>query len=81
VLVAQSKLQPGRTALKLHRDFMAYDREKRVYQRLRQRSLHRILGFHIPSLIRLAFGVDSDRVGLMLSGGLLRSGRVHRKGR
>jgi hypothetical protein len=27
VLVAQSKLQPGRTALKLHRDFMAYDQE------------------------------------------------------
>jgi hypothetical protein len=30
VLVAQSKLQPGRTALKLHRDFTAYDQEKRV---------------------------------------------------
>ena len=52
VLVAQSKLQPGKTALKLHRDFTAYDQEKRVYQRLRQRSLQQILGFHIPTLIR-----------------------------
>jgi hypothetical protein len=52
VLVAQSKLQPGRTALKLHRDFTPYDQEKRVYQRLRERSLRQILGFHIPTLVR-----------------------------
>jgi hypothetical protein len=52
VLVAQSKLQPGRTAVKLHRDFRAYDQEKRVYQRLRERSRYQILGFHVPRLVR-----------------------------
>jgi hypothetical protein len=36
----------------LHRDFTAYEQEKLVYQRLRERSLHRILGFHLPTLIR-----------------------------
>jgi hypothetical protein len=52
VFVAKSKLRPGRSALKLHRDSTAYEQEKLVYERLRQRSLHRVLDFHLPTLIR-----------------------------
>ncbi|MBV8176741.1 MAG: hypothetical protein JO151_19565, partial [Verrucomicrobia bacterium] len=52
VFVAKSKLRPGRSALKLHRDSTAYEQEKLVYERLRQRSLHRVLDFHLPTLVR-----------------------------
>jgi len=52
VLRAQSKLQAGKTALKLHREISAYNLEKAVYLRLRERSVPELLGFKIPTLIR-----------------------------
>jgi hypothetical protein len=63
VFVARSKLRPGRSALKLHRDSIAYEQEKLVYQRLMERSLHRILGFHIPTIIRF----DDELLGIEMT--------------
>jgi len=50
--VVESKTDPGRRALKLHRDPDAYMREKAVYERLREKRVDTILGFDIPVPLR-----------------------------
>jgi hypothetical protein len=52
VYVVESKAEPGRRALKLHRDADAYHREKAVYERLREKGIDAILGFEIPVPLR-----------------------------
>jgi hypothetical protein len=52
VYVVESKTDPGRRALKLHRDPDAYMREKAVYERLREKRVDTILGFDIPVPLR-----------------------------
>jgi hypothetical protein len=52
VHVIESKTQPGKTALKLHRTSVAYLRERQIYQRLREARVSKIFGFHTPQLVR-----------------------------
>jgi serine kinase of HPr protein (carbohydrate metabolism regulator) len=52
VYVVESKADPGRRALKLHRDTEAYTREKTVYELLREKRIDTILGFDIPQPLR-----------------------------
>jgi hypothetical protein len=52
VCVLESNTDPGRRALKVHRDSDAYQREKIVYLRLRANRVDRILGFNVPVLLR-----------------------------
>jgi hypothetical protein len=52
VYVVESKTDPGRRALKLHRDSDAYLREKVAYERLREKRIDLILGFQVPVPLR-----------------------------
>jgi len=52
VYVVESKTDPGRRAVKLHRDSVAYLREKTVYERLVEKRVDTILGFQVPVLLR-----------------------------
>jgi hypothetical protein len=52
VTVVKSNTDPGRRALKVHRDWDAYHREKAAYERLRANRVDRILGFNVPVLLR-----------------------------
>jgi hypothetical protein len=61
--VVESKAEPGRRALKLHRDVDAYKREKAVYERLRERRIDAILGFDIPVPLRF----DDDFMAIEMS--------------
>ena len=63
VYVVESKAEPGRRALKLHRDVGAYKREKAVYERLRERRMDAILGFDIPVPLRF----DDDFMAIEMS--------------
>jgi len=52
VHVVESKTEPGRRALKLHRDSDSYLREKKVYERLSEKRVSKILGFQVPVPLR-----------------------------
>jgi hypothetical protein len=52
VHVVESKTEPGRRALKLHRDSDSYLREKTVYERLSEKRVNKILGFKVPVPLR-----------------------------
>jgi hypothetical protein len=52
VHVVESKTEPGRRALKLHRDSDSYLREKKVYERLSEKRVSKILGFQVPVSLR-----------------------------
>jgi hypothetical protein len=52
VHVVESKAEPGRRALKIHRDLDAYLREKAVYERLRENRIYKVLGFKVPVPLR-----------------------------
>jgi len=52
VYVVESKTDPGRRALKLHRHSDAYLREKTVYERISEKRVDTILGFDIPQPLR-----------------------------
>ena len=52
VLVAKRKAQPARVAFKALRWPEAYEREKRVYARLRDAVVTAILGFNVPQIGR-----------------------------
>jgi hypothetical protein len=52
VFVAEGNTKPGKSAIKAHRSAEPYARERDVYERLRQAGVTRILGFHVPQLIR-----------------------------
>jgi len=52
VFVAENKSQGGKTAVKTHREFEAYLRERRVYERLKLAGISELLGFNVPQFIR-----------------------------
>jgi serine kinase of HPr protein (carbohydrate metabolism regulator) len=52
IYVAEDKSAGGKTAVKVHREREPYDRERDVYERLRQIGVTEILGFNVPQLIR-----------------------------
>ena len=56
VLVARRKAQAGKVAVKALRWPEAYERENKVYQRLRQAAVISVLGFNVPQLV----GADAE---------------------
>ncbi len=63
VLVGKHKAQPAKVAIKVLRWSEAYEREKRVYARLRQAGTDTVLGFNVPQLI----GQDDDLLVLEMT--------------
>ena len=53
VFAAQDNTKPGFFAVKFHREKLPFDRECRVYQRLREEQTTRILGFNVPQLLSI----------------------------
>jgi hypothetical protein len=51
VLMAQRKAQAGRVAVKALRWAEAYERERKVYERLRQAGVSSVHGFSVPHLV------------------------------
>lgn len=51
VLVARRKAQAGKVAVKALRWPEAYERENKVYERLRQEAVITVLGFNVPQLV------------------------------
>ncbi len=52
VFAVQSQTEPGNTALKILHSREPYRRERDVYERLKGSRVSKILGFHVPQLIR-----------------------------
>src|SRR5262245_14374129 len=52
IFAAHDKRAGGQTAVKAHRETEPYQRERSIYQRLREIGVTRILGFNVPQLIR-----------------------------
>ena len=52
VVLLESEEEPGATALKVHASAEPYRRERAVYERLREARCTRILGFHVPQMLR-----------------------------
>ena len=53
VFAAQDNTKPGFFAVKFHREERPFERECRVYQRLRDEKTTRILGFNVPLLLSI----------------------------
>ena len=53
VFAARDKTKPGFFAVKFHREERPFERECRVYQRLRDEQTTRILGFNVPLLLSI----------------------------
>ncbi|SRR5258706_11265159 len=51
VLIAKRKGKPADSAIKVLRWPEAYEREKRVYERLRNAAVSAVLGFNVPQLL------------------------------
>ena len=51
VFAAEDNTKPGFFAVKFHREERPFERECRVYQRLREEQTTRILGFNVPQLL------------------------------
>ncbi|MEO8353552.1 MAG: hypothetical protein ABI680_17625 [Chthoniobacteraceae bacterium] len=52
VVVLKSEIGLAETALKIHFSVEPYRRECDVYERLRERGIRKILGFHVPQMLR-----------------------------
>lgn len=52
IFAADDKGAGGQTAIKAHREPEPYERERSVYERLREIGVTKILGFNVPQLIR-----------------------------
>ena len=52
VVVLKSESQSARTALKIHFSAEPYRRECDVYERLRELGVRKVLGFHVPQMLR-----------------------------
>jgi len=63
VHVAEGNPQSGKSAIKAHRAVEPYVRERRVYERLAEAGITRILGFHVPQLL----GADDDLLVLEMT--------------
>jgi hypothetical protein len=53
VFAAEDNTEPGFFAVKFHREERPFERECRVYQRLRKEQTTRILGFNVPQLLSI----------------------------
>ena len=53
VFAAVDNTKPGFFAVKFHREERPFERECRVYQRLREERTTRILGLNVPQLLRI----------------------------
>ena len=53
VFAAEDNTKPGFFAVKFHREERPFERECRVYQRLREEQTTRIRGFNVPQLLKL----------------------------
>ena len=53
VFAAQDNTKPGFFAVKFHREQRPFERECRVYERLREEQIARILGFNVPQLLSI----------------------------
>ena len=53
VFAAEDNTKPGFFAVKFHREQRPFERECRVYQRLREEQTTRILGFNVPQLLSI----------------------------
>lgn len=52
VFVAENNQQDGKSAIKAHRFPEPYQRERAIYERLREAGISEVLGFRVPQLIR-----------------------------
>lgn len=52
VYAAENKVKGDRSAIKAHLEPSPYQRECAVYQRLKERGVTNVLGFHVPQVIR-----------------------------
>ena len=52
IFVAENKSKGGKTAVKAHRQFEPYSREREVYERLKQGGVTEVLGFNVPQFIQ-----------------------------
>src|SRR5437773_9449089 len=57
VHTVEHKVNKERSAIKAHLSADSYERERSVYERLRQAGVSNILGFHVPQLIRTDDGL------------------------
>jgi hypothetical protein len=53
VFVAENNAKAGKTAIKAHRTSEPFQRERAVYERLRETGVSKILDFNVPQLIRV----------------------------
>jgi hypothetical protein len=60
VFTAEDNTKPGFFAVKFHREKRPCERECRVYQRLREEQITRILGFNVPQLLRFDEEIPRD---------------------
>jgi hypothetical protein len=51
IFVAENKSKSGKTAVKAHREFAPYTRERAVYERLQQAGVAELVGFNVPQLV------------------------------
>lgn len=52
IFVAEDNSKGGKTAVKAHREFEPYLRERAGYERLAQAGVTKVLGFNVPRLLR-----------------------------
>ena len=51
IFVAEDKSKSGKTAVKAHREFEPYLRERTIYERLKQAGVAELVGFNVPQFI------------------------------
>jgi len=57
IFVAENKSKSGKTAVKAHREFEPYLRERAVYERLKQAGVTELAGFNVPQLVETDDGL------------------------
>ena len=57
IFVAENKSKSGKTAVKAHREFEPYLRERAVYERLKQAGVAELVGFNVPQLVEADDGL------------------------
>jgi hypothetical protein len=51
IYVAEHKSKSGKTAIKAHREFAPYLRERRIYERLKRAGVAELVGFNVPQFM------------------------------
>lgn len=57
IFVAEDKSKSGKTAVKAHREFEPYLRERAVYERLKQAGVTELVGFNVPQFVNADDGL------------------------